>query len=852
MNIKTFGSVDERSLKQLERCMTAGDAEHGVLCADHHPGYSQPIGGAIAYEGYVSPSGVGYDIGCVAEGERVLCADGYSRRIEAVVEPICPDYDGTLRSVKPFLGVLDRGRKPVVRVALANGRAVTLTPDHELRTASGWRRADALACGDRVLCSVSMGWPIEVDPTGASLLRLAGYVNGDGHIQRRGNRVTLYTSKAGDALDLANDLLGLGCWPSIHRRVRPNGSIEHAVYANDRDLRERLVALGCPVGRKADRWGTVAERILSVSACERASYLSAFASAEMATPRLVEHRVPNLAIKQRGFDAIEHVRVVAESLGFEVGVSRSDGANWVAQIIGGEEAQLRFIEAVGFSRAADKRIAAAWVVATAWERSEHVAARTRAQSAIRARRATGELVRTAVAYVACETGLTEATVAHLAYRRGVLRRARGWCPTEVALGECAYSPVVEVEPAGERMTYDIATADPAESFVAGGIVVHNCGNKAVQTDLTTEDLDALGGTDSIMREITRRISFGMGVPAQERTDHPVLDHIASAEFKPQRGLAGLAEKQLGTVGSGNHYVNVMADEDDRVWVGVHFGSRGFGHKTASGFLALAQGLSFNGHAAEGDMDSPPVLFELDSELGQSYIAAMTLAGEYAYAGRDVVVDKVLEILEAHAVYEVHNHHNFAWSESHHGRTYWVVRKGCTPAQPGQEGFVGGSMGDESVILEGVESRDAEDSLYSTVHGAGRIMSRTQAAGKVRRRKRWACSHRDCDRVFDLDGISPQNPTPKRGVCPDHPSARVHKVWVEEQVKPGVVDWPAVQARLRDQGIVLVGGGADEAPEVYKRLPDVLDAHAGSIRIKHTLRPLGVAMAGRDVFDPYKD
>src|ERR671910_3744210 len=62
--IKTFGPVDERSLAQLERCMEAGDAEFGVLCADHHPGYSQPIGGGIAYEGYVSPSGVGYDIGC--------------------------------------------------------------------------------------------------------------------------------------------------------------------------------------------------------------------------------------------------------------------------------------------------------------------------------------------------------------------------------------------------------------------------------------------------------------------------------------------------------------------------------------------------------------------------------------------------------------------------------------------------------------------------------------------------------------------------------------------------------------------------------------------------------------------
>ena len=334
-----------------------------------------------------------------------------------------------------------------------------------------------------------------------------------------------------------------------------------------------------------------------------------------------------------------------------------------------------------------------------------------------------------------------------------------------------------------------------------------CGNKAARTDLTRADLDALGGVEKLMGEITRRISFGMGVPATEQVDHPVLDQIRNTEFGPQRKLAKLAAEQLGTVGSGNHYVNLMEDEDGEVWVGVHFGSRGFGHRTASGFLALAQGLAFDARAKEGGMDSPPVLFELDSELGRSYLSAMQLALDYAYAGRDVVVEKVLEILGAEATREVHNNHNFAAIEEHFGRTLCVIRKGCTPARPGQEGFVGGSMGDESVILEGVESEDSVESLYSTVHGAGRAMSRSQAAGRFRRGK---------------------------------------------QVKPGLVDWPAVQARLHRQGIVLVGGGADEAPEVYKRLPVVLAAHGDSIRVKHRLRPLGVAMAGRDVVDPYKD
>jgi len=368
-----------------------------------------------------------------------------------------------------------------------------------------------------------------------------------------------------------------------------------------------------------------------------------------------------------------------------------------------------------------------------------------------------------------------------------------------------------------------------------------CGNKAALTHLTRPDLEAAGGVRHVMDEITRRISFGVGVPAAERTDHPVLDQIRAADFTPQRALAKLAAEQLGTVGSGNHYVNVFADEQGRIWVGVHFGSRGFGHRTASGFLALAQGLPFDARAREGEMDSPPVLFEAGSELGQSYIAAMQLALDYAYAGRDVVVDKVLEILGARALKEVHSNHNDAQLEEHHGRRLWVVRKGCTPARPGQEGFVGGSMGDDSVILEGVEGVESAEALYSTVHGAGRVMSRTQAAGRVRRRKRYACRNRDCDRVFEADGA-----------CPDHLDAGLKKVWVEEQLKRGVVDWPAVQARLRKQGIVLVGGGADEAPEVYKRLPDVLAAHGDTIRVTHTLRPLGVAMAGRDVYDPYKD
>lgn len=816
--IKTFGPVDQRSLDQLTRCMEAGDAEFGVLCADHHPGYSQPIGGAIAYEGYVSPSGVGYDIGCIAAGTRVSLEHGSLpiEHITARSEVVCLDESRT-RRVEPLVGGVPRGRRPVLRLTLANGRELRLTSDHRVLTPSGWMDAAALDAAMTVACSPYVGLPCESDELEPALIRTLAYVSGDGHLSKDGKQVSLYTTVEEDAAALAADMRALGFGPRIYRRERAAGRRrEILVRVGSRTLHARLAARGSPVGRK--RWRTGLAWLLDAPPSVRAHFLSAFASAEMSTPRLVEGRIANLAVKQADPNAARLVVELLASLGFRSSLAPSASC-WVVQILGGDAEQLRFLEEIGFCRAAEKRRAAAVASSVAWQRRAILARREAAQTEVELLWAAGEPYRAIVTGVAERFGVPRGFVHHALYDERPTRRGRGVMLSPAVSGEAVWVPVLSVERAGATEVWDVATGDSAESFLAEGIVVHNCGNKAVQTELTRADLDALGGVEPVMREITRRISFGMGVPAQERTDHPVLDKIRSAAFRPQRKLVQLAESQLGTVGSGNHYVNVMEAEAGRIWVGVHFGSRGFGHKTASGFLALAQSLAFDAKAKEGEMDSPPVLFELDSELGQSYIAAMELALEYAYAGRDVVVDKVLEILGAEATHAVHNNHNYAAREEHFGRTYWVVRKGCTPARPGQEGFVGGSMGDESVILEGVAGEEAEQSLFSTVHGAGRVMSRSAAAGRVRRRKQV------------VDG---------------------RKVWIEEQLKPGRVDWPAVQARLREQGIVLIGGGADEAPEVYKRLPDVLAAHAGSIRVTHRLRPLGVAMAGREVYDPYKD
>jgi tRNA-splicing ligase RtcB len=334
-----------------------------------------------------------------------------------------------------------------------------------------------------------------------------------------------------------------------------------------------------------------------------------------------------------------------------------------------------------------------------------------------------------------------------------------------------------------------------------------CGNKACQTNIKAAEID----TEKVMDAIFKQIGFGVGRPNPKPIDHPVFDAISKADFKPQRNLMGLAMPQLGTVGSGNHYVDLFEDEDGWLWIGVHFGSRGFGHKTTTGFIALSKGKAFTDHVPEGGMDAPPILFDAGSELGQDYLAAIRLAGDYAYAGRDVVVNKVLEILGAKSVFEVHNNHNFLWEETHFGEKFYVVRKGATPAFPGQYGFIGATMGDQSVIVRGVESPSSAQSLYSTVHGAGRVMSRTQAAGK----KRW------------------KNGKP-------------------EFVGKGLVDWKSVKKQIKKQGVVLRGAGPDEAPECYKKLDEVLAYHDGAIEVVHRLRPIGVAMAAADVYDPYKD
>ena len=327
-----------------------------------------------------------------------------------------------------------------------------------------------------------------------------------------------------------------------------------------------------------------------------------------------------------------------------------------------------------------------------------------------------------------------------------------------------------------------------------------CGNKAVRLDCSADSVKE--NIYRSMNEIQKHISFGIGRKNNEVVDHPIFGDRVWSEIEILKTLKDNSVAQLGTVGSGNHYVDIFTDELNRVWVGVHFGSRGLGHSIATHFIKQAGGVD--------GVHAKPVVLSDKSDLGTQYLRCMEMAGSYAYAGRDWVCQRVAQILRGNIVEEIHNHHNFAWKERHFGEDLWVVRKGATPAFPGQKGFIGGSMGDISVIAQGRHSalQPLPQLLHSTIHGAGRAMGRRQAKGK-----------RD-----------------RRGNI----------------IVPGLIDRDEMLAGIREKGIELRGGDVDEAPGCYKRIEQVLAAHSDSIEILHTLTPIGVCMADNRDYDPYKD
>ena len=257
-----------------------------------------------------------------------------------------------------------------------------------------------------------------------------------------------------------------------------------------------------------------------------------------------------------------------------------------------------------------------------------------------------------------------------------------------------------------------------------------CGMIAAETGLEASDLpDRL---DPLLDRIERAVPAGLG---KWHRDHPAREALAWMSANPHPGLSSAQEKkaaeQLGTLGSGNHFLEVDLDEADRVWVVLHSGSRGLGNQLAEKHIKLAKRMAKESGTPLDDPDL--AYFQETTKPFERYVDDMTWAQRYALENREIMMSATLRELFAFAgggkeVARVNCHHNFAQRERHGGHMVWVTRKGAIRAEKGDLGVIPGSMGGKTYIVRG---RGESSSYHSCAHGAGRRMSRTQAKKQFR-------------------------------------------------------------------------------------------------------------------------
>jgi tRNA-splicing ligase RtcB len=265
-----------------------------------------------------------------------------------------------------------------------------------------------------------------------------------------------------------------------------------------------------------------------------------------------------------------------------------------------------------------------------------------------------------------------------------------------------------------------------------------CGMIAVLTSLWASDLpDSL---KAIREGIERRIPLGAGVAntTLEPDAKMKYDKLCDSKYYDRdRDYSKIAKRwhlQLGTLGSGNHFIELCLDEMDRVWVVLHSGSRGIGNKLAQLHIDRAKGLMKEMFISLPDRDLA-YLVQGTADF-RAYIKDLMWAQEYAKANREEMMDRVMEELNLHfrwnrkfgredalEVARIQCHHNFTQQENHFGENVWVTRKGAIQAQHGQLGIIPGSMGTRSYIVSGL---GCTSSFNSAPHGAGRRFSRTEA------------------------------------------------------------------------------------------------------------------------------
>jgi tRNA-splicing ligase RtcB len=250
-----------------------------------------------------------------------------------------------------------------------------------------------------------------------------------------------------------------------------------------------------------------------------------------------------------------------------------------------------------------------------------------------------------------------------------------------------------------------------------------CGMIAVRTDLTADDLP--DNLDPVLTSIAKVIPAGVGQGHARRPADEWLDHHRPRTVFDTR-LENKAYTQMGTLGSGNHFVEISLDDDGRVWLVIHSGSRGIGNLLAQSHITEAKTVA---KRMEIGLEDPNLAYLLEGTPEfDHYIADLRFAQAYARHNRDTMMNALLEVLfrfvgKGRERERVNCHHNYTEQESHHGRNLWITRKGAISAREGEKGILPGSMGTDTYVVSGLGN---PESYHSSAHGAGRRMSRTQA------------------------------------------------------------------------------------------------------------------------------
>ena len=260
-----------------------------------------------------------------------------------------------------------------------------------------------------------------------------------------------------------------------------------------------------------------------------------------------------------------------------------------------------------------------------------------------------------------------------------------------------------------------------------------CGMVAVRTQWTEDQVRARGALSSLREGIEARVPMSAGkyTDALTQTAEKFImdletDWGVNFQGRAIDSFSPTWRNQLGTLGGGNHFIEIVADEDDRVWAFLHSGSRGIGNKIATHFMNLAVEYCRRNFI---DVDRDRAYLVEGTREFEQYMNAVEWAQRFAYLNREEMMIQTLNALEGfmgapvEKSEEVNCHHNFMQREHHHGKNLIVTRKGAIEARDGQLGLIPGSMGTESYVVKG---RGNPLSFNSAPHGAGRNFSRRKA------------------------------------------------------------------------------------------------------------------------------